>query len=104
MCEQTILLFLHYFIDTISLGLSIFLLRQNCSYSINMVMNEEDRKTLRLWQGLSEGDKLDAGITHEFYCTLCGIPFWLYESHHHGAPEDSGEGGFAWAGYFLARK
>lgn len=41
--------------------------------------------------------------THELYCTLCGVPFWLYLNLGRGNPEN-GPDDLAWTGYFLARK
>lgn len=69
-----------------------------------MVSQEEHRRILREWQEMDEEQRLDGGLTHELYCTLCGIPFWLYISEHFGPPADSNQGGFAWAAYYLARK
>lgn len=69
-----------------------------------MVSKEEHGRILREWQEQDEKQRLDRGLMHEHYCTLCGIPFWLYMSEHFGGPADNDEGGFAWASYFLARK
>ena len=64
---------------------------------------DEETLTFPQWQELSEAERLDIGFAHEFYCTLCGIPFWLYLTRHRGTFE-SDEDCFAWASFFLARK
>ena len=57
----------------------------------------------------SEDWSSDAGslniIPHEFYCTLCGVPFWEYieDSGLETFSEDD-ENDQIWLSYFLARK
>lgn len=66
-----------------------------------MVSREEHRRILCEWQERDEKRRRDEGFPHESYCTLCGIPFWLYLEYNGFV--DS-EGDFDWASYFLARK
>lgn len=59
------------------------------------MFNEEFEK--RCQEGLlNEYD----GPPHEAYCTLCGVPFWLYMELSGDDQDDS----YYWVSYFLARK
>ena len=66
-------------------------------------VNEEEARITREWQQLSEAKRRDEGLAHEFYCTLCGIPFWL-PCDPHGYTSEGNDNCFAWANYFLARE
>ena len=43
------------------------------------------------------------GVLHEWYCTLCGVPFHLSQETRGWVSKD-GVDCFAWAGYFIGCK
>ena len=66
-------------------------------------VNEEEARIFREWHQLSDAERRDEGLAHEFYCTLCGIPFWLSWGPHDYTSEGE-ENCFAWVNYYFARE
>ena len=63
----------------------------------------EEAKILLERHRLYKAQRLDEGLPHELYCTLCGIPFWfLWNLHGYFSAGD--ENFYAWVSYFLARE
>ena len=71
-------------------------------YLLQMASNELQKMLVAKWQGLSEQQKLDCGLPHQIYCTLCGVPFESIPDLHSRDSEDF-ENEYAWVGYHCAR-
>ena len=55
------------------------------------------------WGPLSNEHVFLEGVTHEMYCTLCGVPFDFDCDIRHRYSKN-GVDCFVWSSYFLARK